>query len=47
MPVEAYLAAAHSAGDLIDLVQFIFKHETVPEDMAVGGFDMLWEARET
>ena len=28
--------------DLTELVQFIFRHETVPGGMAVGGFAMLW-----
>ena len=41
LPVEAYLAGSHSVEDLIDLVQAIFKHEQVPEDMVVGEFVML------
>ena len=45
LPVEAYLAASHSTEDLIDLVQFIFKHEKVPEDMVVGEFVMLWKGK--
>ena len=45
LPVEAYLAATHSAEDLINLVQFIFKHETLPEDMAVGEFVMLLKSK--
>ena len=45
LPVEAYLADSHSAEDLMDLVQFIFKHERVPEDMAVGEFVMLWKGK--
>ena len=43
--MEAYLASPHSTEDLIDLVQQIFRHETVPEDMVVGEFVMLWKAK--
>ena len=43
--MEAYLAAAHSTEDLVYLVQFNLKHETIPEHMTVGEFVMLWKAK--
>jgi len=30
---------------LIELVQFIFRHKAVPDDMAVGEFIMLWKGK--
>ena len=43
--MEAYLGSPHSTEDLIELVQFIFRHEAVPDDMAVGEFIMLWKGK--
>ena len=42
LAAEAYLATSHSSEDLIDLVQFTFRHETI---MAVREFVMLWKAK--
>ena len=43
--MEAYLASSHSTEDLIEPVQFVFRHEAVPDDMVVGEFIMLWKAK--
>ena len=45
LPVEAYLASPHAMEDLIELVQVMFRHETMPDDMAVGEFVMLWKGK--
>ena len=45
LPVESYLASPHATEDLVELIQFIFKHETVPDDMAVGEFVMLHKGK--
>ena len=43
--MESYLASPHATDELIELVQFIFKHETVPDDMAIGEFVMLFKGK--
>ena len=45
LPVESYLASPHATGDLIELTQFIFRHELVPDDMAVGEFVMVHKGK--
>ena len=44
-PVGAYLASPHLAGGLVELVQFIFRHEAVPDGMAVEESIMLWKGK--
>ena len=45
LPVGAYLASPRTTEDLIELVQFIFRHGAVPSDMVVGEFVMLWKSK--
>ena len=45
LPVESYLASPHATEDLIELIQFIFRNEVVPDDMAVGEFVMLHKGK--
>ena len=45
LPVESYLASPRATEDLIELTQFIFRNEVVPDDMAVGEFVMLHKGK--
>jgi hypothetical protein len=45
LPVESYLASPHATEDLIELTQYIFRNEVVPDDMAVGEFVMLHKGK--